>query len=107
MTINDNLEIIKLIDVYGKLLTDKQYEIITEYYFDNLSLAEIGSNLNITRQAVSDSISKTTKLLKNYECKLGIITKENMIADKLTTLLENSKDNLALKIKEIIDDIRG
>jgi len=34
MIIEDNLKIAKLIDVYGKLLTDKQYQIMTSYYFD-------------------------------------------------------------------------
>ena len=41
MTIENNLKIIKLIDTYGKLLTDKQLEIISNYYFDNLTLSEI------------------------------------------------------------------
>ena len=105
MTIYDNLEVIRLIDTYGKLLTDKQYEIITNYYFDNLSLAEIGGNLGITRQAVSDSINKTEKILRDYEDKLGIILKEEKLIAKLTNL--NTKDNLTECIQEIIDDIRG
>jgi predicted DNA-binding protein YlxM (UPF0122 family) len=108
MTINDNIEVIKLIDTYGKLLTDKQYEIITDYYFDNLSLAEIGDNLSITRQAVSDSINKTIKSLKHYEDLLGIIHKETLLIDKLSNLVENTtNDNLADELNQIIDDIRG
>jgi len=108
MTIDDNLEVIRLIDTYGKLLTDKQYEIITNYYFDNLSLAEIGGNLGITRQAVRDSIAKTVKSLKHYESILNVIEKENSIIAKLNSLIESStNDNLTEKLKEIIDDIRG
>ena len=108
MTIDDNLEVIRLIDTYGKLLTSKQYDIITNYYFDNLSLAEIGSNLGITRQAVSDSINKTEKILRGYEERLGIISKEEKIIYELSNLNNlNTKDNLTECIQKIIDDIRG
>ena len=61
MTLDNNLRIIKLIDSYGKMLTNKQYDIMTNYYFDNLSLSEIGDNFGISRQAVGDCINKSIK----------------------------------------------
>ena len=73
MIIEDNLRISKLIDIYGKLLTDKQYQIMTSYYFDNLTLSEIGDNLGISRQAVSDCLSQATRILESYEKKLQIL----------------------------------
>ena len=37
-------------DFYGPVPTDKQRVILTEYYDEDLSLAEIAENLGITRQ---------------------------------------------------------
>ena len=62
----------RLLDVYGRLLTKSQYEIMSDYYYCDLSLSEISSIRNISRTAVSDAINKSTKKLENYEEKLGI-----------------------------------
>ncbi len=58
-----NVEIGLLCDIYGELLTDNQQNILDLYYNNNLSLAEIAEELNITRQAVKDSIQKGEKKL--------------------------------------------
>ena len=44
------IEVSILCQIYGKLLTDKQYEFIDDYYNNDLSLSEIAENNNITRQ---------------------------------------------------------
>ena len=41
-----------LFDYYGELLTEKQQTYFKNYYFDNLSLAEISENLNVSRNAI-------------------------------------------------------
>lgn len=48
-----DLNISRLCDVYGALLTDHRREIVRNYYDDDLSLAEIAENFSITRQAAS------------------------------------------------------
>ena len=45
-----NLEFSVLLDYYGPVLTEKQRSILSEYYNDDLSLAEIAENYGITRQ---------------------------------------------------------
>lgn len=62
----------RLLDIYGRLLTKSQFEIMSDYYYCDLSLSEISSIRNISRTAVSDAISQSTKKLENYEEKLGI-----------------------------------
>lgn len=106
MKIENNLKNSRLIDVYGNLLTPRQYEMITSYCFDNLSLSEIGYNLGVSRQAVSDSINQSIKALESTEEKLHIVEKMDVVVEELQTL---SRDNplLSAKIKKIIDDIRG
>ena len=46
-----NVEISMLLQIYGKMLTDKQYELLNDYYNNDLSLSEIAENVGITRQA--------------------------------------------------------
>ena len=53
-----NLEISMLLDFYGEMLTDKQREVVSLYYNEDLSLAEIASIAQITRQGVRDSIKR-------------------------------------------------
>ena len=65
-----NVEISILCDLYGKLLTDKQFELLNDYYNNDLSLSEIAENNSITRQAVRDIIKKGEKKLFEYEEKL-------------------------------------
>ena len=108
MRIEDNLRVIKLIDIYGVLLTRKQYDIASSYYFDNLSLSEIGENFSISRQAVSDSLNQSVKALEGYEDKLNIIAKNDAIISSLSTLKDNTKDTYVVAvINQIIDYIRG
>ena len=64
-----------LCEFYGKLLTEKQYELINDYYNNDLSLSEIAENNDITRQAVRDIIKKGEKKLFEYEEKLMFMEK--------------------------------
>jgi hypothetical protein len=70
--IEKKLRLVDLFDFYGKMLTDKQYEILDLYCNLDLSLAEISENLSITRQAVHDAIKRSDKALENYETQLGL-----------------------------------
>ncbi|HRR75862.1 MAG TPA: sigma factor-like helix-turn-helix DNA-binding protein [Ruminococcus sp.] len=65
------LKFVMLLDCYGDLLTDHQRSVMELYYCEDLSLAEIGSPLGITRQAVMGLIKRTEAILLNYEEKLG------------------------------------
>ena len=42
-----NLEMGYLLDFYGEVLTEKQREMMSQYYHDDLSLSEIGENFGI------------------------------------------------------------
>ena len=49
-----DLEMGYLLDFYGEVLTQKQREMLRQYYNDDLSLSEIGENFGITRQGARD-----------------------------------------------------
>ncbi len=90
---------IMLYDFYGELLSDKQREYFEEYYFDNLSLGEISSNLNVSRNAVHKSILLVEEKLKFYEEKLRLFHKTNIIHD---IIKEIKDDKIKNKLKELI-----
>ena len=48
----DRIYLIDLYDIYGELLDEKKRIYFESYYFDNLSLGEIGENLGVSRNAV-------------------------------------------------------
>ena len=68
-----NVEVCLLLDFYGKLLTERQREIMVLYYEDNLSLTEIAEELGISKQGVSDSIKRSEKILYETENKLFLL----------------------------------
>lgn len=70
-----HIEISMLVEIYGKLLTEKQYQVISDYYNEDLSLSEIAENNNISRQGVRDIIKKGESKLFEYEEKLQIMKK--------------------------------
>mgnify|MGYP003346039751 CR=1 FL=1 len=70
--IKKTLEVNRLLDIYGKILTKKQYEIMSDYYYCDLSLSEISELRNISRTAVSDTIKNAMKKLDKIEKSLGI-----------------------------------
>lgn len=108
-----NVKISILLDIYGKMLTEKQYSLLDDYYNNDLSLSEIAENENITRQAVRDNLKKGENNLFEYEEKLGFMKKtieqeekvekilseiskieENISDEKTTKVLENVKNKL-------------
>lgn len=94
-----HIEISMLVEIYGKLLTEKQYQVISDYYNEDLSLSEIAENNNISRQGVRDIIKKGESKLFEYEEKLQIMkkTQENektiqLILSQLSKIQDNSSD---------------
>lgn len=105
-----NVEISMLWQIYGKLLTEKQYKYIDYYYNTDLSLSEIAENENITRQAVRDIIKKGERKLFEYEEKLlfmrRTINQEKQIQNILLHLNKIQKNSSDKKVMSILDEIK-
>ena len=83
-----------LCGIYGNLLTEKQHQILDDYYNNDLSLSEIAENNDITRQAVNDMINKGKAKLVEYEEKLNFMDKvlnQEKIIDEIIEELEESE----------------
>ena len=83
---DNHIYLINLYDYYCDLLTEKQRRYFEDYYFNNLSLGEIGDNIGISRNAIHKVIKNVSDKLLFYEDKLQLYSK-------------------SIKIKEIINDV--
>jgi RNA polymerase sigma factor (sigma-70 family) len=63
----------QLYDLYGPLLTPRQQEAVRLYYEQDMSLAEIASECQVSRQAVHDILRRAEVALEKYEHKLGLL----------------------------------
>ena len=92
-----------LLELYGELLTDKQYSAIDKYYNMDLSLSEIAQEDKITRQAVRDNIKKAEEKLEFFESKLKLY-KNFKKEDNIVSKLEKNIINLTAKITTLSID---
>ncbi|WP_242955939.1 MULTISPECIES: sigma factor-like helix-turn-helix DNA-binding protein [unclassified Faecalibacterium] len=81
-----NLEMGYLLDFYGEVLTDKQREMMSQYYHDDLSLSEIGENFGITRQGARDAIKHGESALLELEQKVGFAARYRRVQQTLEQL---------------------
>lgn len=81
-----DLEMGYLLDFYGEVLTEKQREMLRQYYNDDLSLSEIGENFGITRQGARDAIKHGETTLKELEEKVGFAARYRRVQQKLDQL---------------------
>ena len=100
----DRFSYIALFDAYKALLTEKQQQILTLYYFNDFGLTEIGENLGVSRQAVLDAIKKAEAVLVESEKSLKLVEKSkkvNVLLDSIKTSDQKSKDAIS-EIKDLI-----
>ena len=104
------VEISVLCQIYGKLLTEKQLNILDNYYNLDLSLSEIAENEGITRQAVRDIIKKGENKLFEYEEKMAIMKKtikqEKQIQEVLEQLNKIKNNYTDKEIEKILDTVK-
>ena len=104
------IEISILCQIYGKLLTEKQFNFIDDYYNNDLSLSEIADNYGITRQAARDNIKKGENKLFEYEEKLEImkttLKNEKTIEDILVQISTIQTSYSDKKIAKILENVK-
>ncbi len=107
-----NLNFVYLLDFYGGILNERQREVLTLYYDDDLSLAEIAEITNISRQGVHDLIKRGEVKLTDAENALGLTERfENIketvyqIEKAIDTSDCNNKSELSLLIEQLKNQV--
>jgi uncharacterized protein len=95
---DNRIYLINLYDIYKNLLTDKQQAYFEDYYFNNLSLQEMSSIYNISRNAVHKQLKDTEAKIIHYENTLLVYNKGNKIKELIKDLDTSLKD----KIEELL-----
>ena len=98
MNIEERVQIAILSKYYGKMLTERQQDIMSMYVDNNLSHSEVSEELNISRQAVKDALDNAMATLKNMEEKLQFISRDDNIKHKIE---ENQSIDMLTKIQLI------
>ena len=108
-----DLEVCTLLDFYGPFLSEKQRNLLYHYYNEDLSLAEVGAELGISRQGVRDNLKRAEAILYDTEERLGLVKRFLGIKEKLSEIdriiadIEASPESreLSVKIKKQINSI--
>ena len=113
-------EISLLMDFYGQLITERQYQILDLHYNNDYSLAEIAELVEISRQGVHDNIKKGKQMLRQFESRLGLVDKymfqKSALEEAVCELDKLEKNDSDMKpeqrkslkrVREIIAGMRG
>lgn len=106
-----NLKLACLLDFYGEVLSERKQSVLSLYYNEDLSLAEIAAEIGISRQGVRDLIKKAEDELLFLEEKLGLQKKLNEAlsqSDKIFELLKNEEasEELTSQMRELVQILK-
>ena len=98
----------RLLDIYGPLLTERQRSCMEMYFEMDLSLTEIGEELNISRQGAYDMLRRASRSLEEYEERLHLLARNDVAREKLdqaAALLEQGTAEQIEKAAYILKEI--
>ena len=95
--------IFSLFQIYGKLLTEKNYRRMEFFIFDDLSLFEIAEIEKVSRNAIFQSIKNSSLELVFYEKKINLL--DNLI--KLKEKIEKIDGNEEIKESIMKENLYG
>ena len=70
-----DLHYAELLELYKDLLTEHRRAVAYDYYLMDLSMGEIAENYGMTRQGVNDCLKKAREQLDEFEAKLKLYAK--------------------------------
>ena len=85
-----NMQVALLYDFYSEILTDKQRDMIEQYYHQDLSLSEIAENEGVSRQAVRGAVKRAEELLFDMEARLGLAARLTETRTALKAILSSA-----------------
>ena len=106
-----NLRLASLLDFYGEVLSERKQSVLSLYYNEDLSLAEIAEEIGISRQGVRELIKKAEEELLFLEEKLGLEKKlKEALAqsDKIFELIKESSvsESLSSEMETLVNILK-
>lgn len=107
----DIVKYARMLDLYGGILTEKQYGMLDSYYCSDLTMEEIAQNYEISKQAVHYAIKNAEEKIQKLESQLHILEKYDMLEKQLADVRDKaltdecSTDTVAAMLTEIIDEL--
>lgn len=102
MRIEESLRVSLLFDFYSPLLTEKQRLVLSGFVYQNISISELATLYNSSRQAINDLIKRTIAILEEYEEKLKLLKKFDELRGKIeksiTLLKRNASKDLVVQV---------
>lgn len=106
MQIDERTKLTMLFDEYGKLLSDKQFEVMDKFLNLDISESEMAELENGSRQAIHDAIKKAKKQLLEFENKCGFVGfKQQLLSDLLELKQKITDKELQQEFENIITKI--
>lgn len=99
-----------LMDVYGALLSERKRELMSYYYDEDYSLAEIAEITGISRQGIRDSVKKSEADLRELEKTLHLAERMQKLSASLSELsanltriaAETREPNIKLALEDVL-----
>lgn len=104
----DALQMTLLFDYYGELLTERQRMCFDLRHNQDLSLAEIAQEMNVSRQGVHDNLSRAEALLINMEAKTGCVNRDlqcRKTAKAIIAAAEKLAENEDIEVSRLAEEI--
>ena len=109
-----NLNISLLLDFYGDILSERQFDMLSLYYNEDCSLAEIAETYSISRQGVRSVLKKSEAILYDMENKLGLAARFIKMRDKSAEIASEldiinstiNNDDISSKIRTLVEEIK-
>lgn len=107
----DIVKYARLLDLYGEVLTEKQYEAMDSYYCRDLTLEEIAQNYGVSKQAVHCTMKNAENKLAKVEEQFHIAQKYQQIEDSINDVIKSinngaSKDDVIKSLSQVLNDIK-
>ena len=99
----DALQMTLLFDYYGDLLTERQKMCFDLRHNQDLSLAEIAEELQVSRQGVHDNLTRAEALLRNMEEKTGCVRRDLACRKAMEIIVSAAKTLESRKDTEVSD----
>ena len=98
------VELSRLYDFYGELLTEHQKSIYSDIVLNDLSYSEVARDEGISRQGVYDLVKRCDKILEDYESKLLLVEKFLNTKERVWHIHELAADLKSMTVREELQE---